>query len=69
MSKKSKKEILIVDDSKVFRALLSKYFAKQGYKISIAHNGKEALDLINSRLPDYAFEAIISIGRCQLWMA
>ena len=60
MSKKSQKEILIVDDSKVCRALLSKNFERLGYKVSIAHNGQEALDLINDRLPDYSFEVIIS---------
>ena len=60
MSKKSQKEILIVDDSKVSCLLLSRYFEKKGYKISLAYNGQEALDLISSRLPDYSFEAIIS---------
>lgn len=60
MSKKSEKEILIVDDSKFSCTILSTYFKKQGYKVSLASNGQEALDLIDNRLPDYSFEAIIS---------
>ena len=60
VGKKFKKEILIVDDSKFLRTIFSKYFKGQGYKVYLASDGQEALDLIDNRLPDNSFEAIIS---------
>lgn len=63
MTKKSKKEILLVDDSEFSRTILSTYLENQGYSISYATNGQEALSLIDDKLPG-SFEAIIS--DCQM---
>jgi two-component system nitrogen regulation response regulator NtrX len=39
----SGKEILIVDDEVNFRLLLAEILVEQGYRVTTAHNGKEAL--------------------------
>ena len=67
MTKKSKKEILLVDDSEFSRTILSTYLENQGYSISHATNGQEALSLIDDKLPG-PFEAIISDCQMPLWM-
>lgn len=42
----AKKEILIVDDEVDFRLLLAEVFVEQGYRVTTARNGEEALELI-----------------------
>lgn len=55
----SKREILIVDDADFYRKLLGSYFEHRGYTVSYASNGREALGLIDNKLPE-SFEVIIS---------
>ena len=48
------KEILIVDDEVNFRLLLAEVLVEQGYRVTTAHNGQEALRLLelSNRSPD-----------------
>lgn len=50
----TKKEILIIDDEVDFRLLLAEVFVEQGYKVTTAKNGVEALEHIRhaARFPD-----------------
>lgn len=50
----AKKEILIIDDEVDFRLLLAEVFVEQGYKVTTAKNGAEALEHIkhSERFPD-----------------
>ncbi len=45
-------KILIVDDEKIIRNLLSKRLSEEGYRIEIAENGKEAFKKIKESRPD-----------------
>jgi CheY-like chemotaxis protein len=45
--KKSAKHILIVEDSPDLQILLAKLFEGQGYKLSQAYDGRQALTLLN----------------------
>lgn len=47
--------ILVVDDDKRIRALLSRYLAREGYLVSAAANAQEATE----RLRDLAFDLIV----------
>jgi two-component system, OmpR family, response regulator len=40
--------ILIVDDDKELCALLSKFLARQGYRVSVAHNGTAMMSILES---------------------
>lgn len=40
-------KILLVDDDKEFTALLSEHLSRDGFNVSVAHDGKEALVLID----------------------
>ncbi len=51
-----KEHILLVEDTPFFQELGRSYLEAAGYKVLIAQNGKEALDMLN----DYEFDAIIS---------
>jgi CheY-like chemotaxis protein len=42
----AKKEVLIIDDEVDFRLMLAEIFVEQGYKVTTAKNGEEALELI-----------------------
>ncbi|SDQ12708.1 two-component system, response regulator, stage 0 sporulation protein F [Virgibacillus subterraneus] len=42
-----KKEILVVDDQPGIRLLLQEIFTNQGYRVTTAKTGKEALDELN----------------------
>jgi two-component system, response regulator, stage 0 sporulation protein F len=44
--------ILIVDDEKNIRTLYKETFAKEGYEVSIAENGKECLEACKAKKPD-----------------
>lgn len=48
---KSKYKILIVDDEKDVREILSYNISKEGYKVYTAGNGEEALNVIKSKKP------------------
>ncbi|MCK4695701.1 MAG: response regulator, partial [Candidatus Cloacimonetes bacterium] len=45
-------KILIVDDEKMIRIVLSKVLSKAGYEIFEAENGKEALEKYEQYKPD-----------------
>ncbi len=49
------KKVLVVDDTKNIRLLLSKSLELQGYDVDTASNGKEALELLSSKSYDLAF--------------
>ena len=46
------KHILIVDDQLGIRLLLKEVFTQEGYEVSLAANGYEALDIINEHKID-----------------
>lgn len=47
-----KSKILVADDSKLQRILLEKIFSQAGYKVFVAEDGKEALQLFKKERPD-----------------
>ncbi|MBU1044154.1 MAG: sigma-54 dependent transcriptional regulator [Candidatus Omnitrophica bacterium] len=49
-----KEHILVVDDEPGMRQFLNKLLSDNGYKISTAENGNDALDLIAKQVPDLA---------------
>ncbi|HEX2896727.1 MAG TPA: response regulator [candidate division Zixibacteria bacterium] len=49
---KSTISILVVDDEAMIRNLLEKILAKEGYKILLAKDGQEALDIISTKKVD-----------------
>jgi len=51
-----KARVLVVDDSKVNRMLLSKYVSRLGHQTVTAANGKEALDILMKSLDDVSIE-------------
>jgi DNA-binding response OmpR family regulator len=50
--KKSKKQILIVDDEPAWVKALSLFLRKQGYKVMEATNGRDALNALSGFTPD-----------------
>jgi len=56
---KSPVEILIVDDSPTQAKLLELTLAEQGYQVSVAHNGREALELVTAGKPDLVISDIL----------
>lgn len=48
----SKKNVLIVDDNDAFREILKCALTEEGYQVSEAANGKEAIDKLTSCKPD-----------------
>ena len=47
-----KKKILVVDDEKNIRILLTEELTDEGYDVVLAKNGSEALEMIKSEKPD-----------------
>ena len=47
-----RKTVLIVDDEPVIRRLLGRLLAADGYRVVVAGNGKEALEVMQEDLPD-----------------
>ena len=47
-----KREILVVDDEIGIRLLLEELMGSEGFKVHTAHNGKEALEIINKHTID-----------------
>ncbi len=46
------KHILIVDDQKGVRRLLEELFKKEGWEVSVATDGREAISRVNTLMPD-----------------
>jgi two-component system sensor histidine kinase ChiS len=46
--------ILVVDDNEINLKLISKILELGGYEVVTAHNGRDALQLIQKRMPDIA---------------
>ncbi|MGK7941674.1 MAG: response regulator transcription factor [Crocosphaera sp.] len=51
-SQKDNKHLLLVDDDPNLVLLVKDYLEFQGYNVSTAENGKEALDLLTKQIPD-----------------
>jgi len=47
-----KKKILVVDDEKNIRILLTEELTDEGYEVEVAKNGAEALEIIKNKKPD-----------------
>jgi len=58
-SMKSPAGILIVDDSPTQAKMLEHILAGEGYRVSVAHNGREAVDLISVNIPDLVISDIL----------
>lgn len=43
---------MVVDDDRVIQGMVSGYLTRSGYRVRLASNGIEALDLIHEQLPD-----------------
>jgi two-component system response regulator ResD len=48
----AKEKVLVVDDDKNICELLRLYLEKEGYEVSLCHDGKEAVKIFDSFLPD-----------------
>jgi len=46
--------ILVVDDNELNLTLISKILELEGYQVTLAHNGTEAVQAVNQSLPDLA---------------
>ncbi|BAU11445.1 LuxR family transcriptional regulator [Leptolyngbya sp. NIES-3755] len=55
----TKGEILLVDDDVNFVALMRGYLAHQGYKVTIAETGTEAIELLGDVRPDLIISDIV----------
>lgn len=44
--------ILVVDDDPAVADILSRFLVREGYNVTVAHTGKEALERVNERHPD-----------------
>lgn len=51
-SKITKKLILIADDDKFYTNTYKKKILKEGYKVSVVHNGKDLLKALKKQKPD-----------------
>jgi DNA-binding response OmpR family regulator len=49
MHSASSRQVLIVDDEDCIRKLLSDFFSFNGYKVTLASNGEEALDKLKNK--------------------
>lgn len=45
-------QVLIVDDEQAFAAVLASYFDREGYAVSVAHDGPSAVRTADERRPD-----------------
>lgn len=48
----SKKKVLVVDDQKTIRRLLSDFLSNEGFEVSIAKDGQESLDQLETNTFD-----------------
>ena len=51
--------VLVIDDEKDIREVISEYLTKNGCEVSIASNGKEAFHIINESIPDVVITDLI----------
>lgn len=58
----SKLEILIVDDEETFISFLAPLLERNGYTVTTAYNGREALNLVKHRKPDLIVTDVIMPG-------
>ena len=49
------KRILVVDDEKKIVEIVKAYLEREGFKVSVAYDGKAALDLARRQPPDQIF--------------
>jgi len=49
---KTKKKIMVVEDEENLRYMYERELTKEGYEVTLAGDGKEALNKINQKLPD-----------------
>ena len=49
----TQRSVLIVDDDKSIRRMLSKWLAMADYDVTEAENGEQALELIKANCPDF----------------
>ncbi len=54
--------VLVVDDERINREILSRMLRKQGYNVTTASSGEEALEHLRSRLPDLVLLDVIMTG-------
>lgn len=59
---KSKAKILVVDDDERALRLIEAMLAPKGYQIILAKDGKEAVDIVRSRIPDLILLDIMMPG-------
>ncbi len=59
---KSKKKILIVDDTPNNLQLLFKYVKKSGYQVLVAQNGKNAIEIAHNNSPDLILLDVMMSG-------
>jgi CheY-like chemotaxis protein len=52
MAVKARKKVLFVDDSPTIVEAAYDELTEQGYEVSVAYNGEEALNLLESDVPD-----------------
>ncbi|MBW2563632.1 MAG: response regulator, partial [Deltaproteobacteria bacterium] len=48
-------KILFVDDDSAIRSIVDKYLSREGYKVSLAESGVEALKLLKAKKFDIVF--------------
>jgi CheY-like chemotaxis protein len=53
--KNGKTNIMVVDDEEMIRKMMLAMLSPQGYVVTLARNGKEAVDLAASKKPDFIF--------------
>ena len=56
-------KILIVDDEANICEMLDKFFSKEGYEVSVANNGQDALEMFKKNDPDIVLLDIMLPGR------
>ena len=56
-------KILIVDDEPSICEVLDKFFSKEGYEVSVANNGQDALEMFKKNEPDIVLLDIMLPGR------
>lgn len=56
---KTKKLVLIVEDDTFLAGIYQKAFSRAKFKVSLAYNGREALDWLNANMPDLVILDII----------
>ncbi len=53
------KRILVIDDDLLFSKVLAQLLERCGYKVTVAHNGKEGIDRYREETPDLVITDLI----------